>query len=175
MKLLEQTRMAAIGAVQGFVLWLLRTRWPSAPDAAAVCLALAFWVVVSALVLHFVRTGGARARLLALAGSTGFVFAAVGPWVGWQLPPKDVLRGRRFARLVQGFEKALRAGDYRATEPRYRDLEIGGQRFRLWETRETRPQRITGASFPSARARVPRPRRGGPENRSHAVASAKES
>jgi hypothetical protein len=32
----------------------------------------------------------------------------------------------------QSFDKAIRAGDYRTTEPRYRDVEIRGQRFRLW-------------------------------------------
>jgi hypothetical protein len=67
LRLREQSRMAAIGALQGFVLWLLRTRWPSAPQAAAVYMALVFFVIVSALVLHFARTGRDSTRLLALA------------------------------------------------------------------------------------------------------------
>jgi len=33
----------------------------------------------------------------------------------------------------EGLEQSLRAGEYRATEPRYRDLEIGGWRFPLEE------------------------------------------
>jgi hypothetical protein len=51
-------------------------------------MALVFFVVLSALVLHFARSGRDGTRLLALAVSTGLVFAVVSLWIGWQLPPK---------------------------------------------------------------------------------------
>ena len=51
-------------------------------------MAFAFFVVVSALVLHLARSGCDGARLLVIAASTGFVFASVSLWIGWQLPPQ---------------------------------------------------------------------------------------
>ena len=81
--------LAVTGGLQGLAFWLLTDHWPDDPRRAALFVAGTTFLLVSALVLHFARSGVQRARLLALATGTGLVFAAVAGWVGWQLPGAD--------------------------------------------------------------------------------------
>lgn len=84
--MLVRLSLTAVGVLQGLALWLLRERWPVAQPGLAAAVAWLVFVIASALVIHFAWTGRDTGRLLALATVTGLVFAAVGGWVGLQLP-----------------------------------------------------------------------------------------
>jgi hypothetical protein len=78
--------MSSIGGVQGLVLWLIVEHWPKELSRAGIAFALVTFLLVSALVLHFARSGEKLRRLVALAAGTAGVFALIALWVGWPFP-----------------------------------------------------------------------------------------
>ncbi len=85
--------LAIVGGAQGLALWLLTESWPEGVVWRAWATGALYFIVASGLVLHFARSGHARARLLVLAAATGLAFGAVAVWVGLQLPPEGARSG----------------------------------------------------------------------------------
>jgi len=80
----ERILLAAIGAAQGLVTWILVEGWPEAHVARAVYAGMLTFVVASAAVLHFAWTSSHAPRLVALAAAAGLVYGAIATWVGWE-------------------------------------------------------------------------------------------
>lgn len=78
--------LAAVGAIQGFAIWLLVDQWPETGRGSALFVALLSFVAVQGLVFHFAWSGQERARLVSLASAVALVYALVAYWVGAQLP-----------------------------------------------------------------------------------------
>ncbi len=78
----ERVSLAAIGAAQGFAVWLLAESWPEAHAARAIFVGILTFLVTSAAVLHFAWTSEHVVRLLALAAATGMVYGLIATWVG---------------------------------------------------------------------------------------------
>ena len=97
----ERHIMAAVGGLWGLALWLLNESWPEQTVWIAATLAAAlYFVSVSGLVVHRVRTGRDRGRLVGSAIAIGTAFGAIAFWTGWQLPPEGVEYHGDDARVV---------------------------------------------------------------------------
>lgn len=83
---LRRSGMAVLGAAQGLLVWLLVEHWPRHGGTMGTLAAALQLLLVQGLVVHLCWTGGHRKRLWLLATAVALPYAAIGWWVGAQLP-----------------------------------------------------------------------------------------
>lgn len=86
----QRIALAAVGFVQGVILWRLSEWGPRTPTIAALLTAAAVVTLVAGLTLQFAWTGERHARLIAIAAALAGVFGAIGWWVWIQVPEKTI-------------------------------------------------------------------------------------
>jgi len=92
--------MAAVGALQGAVLWAIFRERDVVQPMVAVLAALGFFVITASLVLHLANDGTNPRRMGALALGTGLLFGLLGFLVGVQLPAEGVSYDGDSTRIV---------------------------------------------------------------------------